>query len=112
MAPDRAELDMCRLLAEATAELDAAFEALARPDRRVSGAAGPVPGSATDRADAAIKCQRRLERVYRASMSALIDEDDLREVMGRRELYRRFARVGDTLVEVAERVWYAAVKEG
>ena len=45
-------------------------------------------------------------------MSALIDEADLREVMGRRELLRRLARVGDTLVEVAERLWYAAVKEG
>lgn len=32
--------------------------------------------------------------------------------MGRRELYRRFSRVSEDLVEVAERVWYAIFKEG
>ena len=31
--------------------------------------------------------------------------------MGRRELYRRFSRVSDDIVAVAERVWYATVKE-
>ena len=37
--------------------------------------------------------------------------DDLREVMSRRELYRRMSRMGDDIVEVAERIWYAVVKE-
>ena len=32
--------------------------------------------------------------------------------MARRELYRRISRVSDSVVEVAERVWYATVKEG
>jgi hypothetical protein len=32
--------------------------------------------------------------------------------MGRRELYRRISRISDEVVEVAERVWYATVKEG
>jgi hypothetical protein len=40
-----------------------------------------------------------------------LEVQDLREVAGRRELYRRFSRIGDALVEVAERVWYATVKE-
>ena len=44
-------------------------------------------------------------------MSALLEIDDLREVMARREIYRRFTHVGDSLVTVAERVWYAVVKE-
>ena len=43
--------------------------------------------------------------------AGLLAVPDLREVMGRRELYRRFARIGDDITEVAERVWYAAVKE-
>jgi hypothetical protein len=30
----------------------------------------------------------------------------------RRELYRRFSRISETLTEVADRVWYATVKEG
>jgi hypothetical protein len=43
-------------------------------------------------------------------MSALIDIEDLREIAARRELYRRLARTGDRLVDVAERVWYAVLK--
>ena len=31
--------------------------------------------------------------------------------MGRRELYRRFSRMSEGVLEVADRVWYAAVKE-
>jgi uncharacterized protein Yka (UPF0111/DUF47 family) len=110
MEPGVPERAMAEHLADGTRLLLTAFEGL-------SGAGGglgsaPVPQSATDAADAAIKCQRRLERVYRASMKALVDEEDLRELTGRRELYRRLARVSDTLVDVAERLWYAAVKEG
>ena len=45
-------------------------------------------------------------------MSALLQVDDLREVMGRREAYRRLSRIGDLVHTVAERVWYAVVKEG
>ena len=45
-------------------------------------------------------------------MAALLDLDDLREVTARRELYRRVARMGEVVVEVAERIWYAVVKEG
>jgi hypothetical protein len=32
--------------------------------------------------------------------------------MGRRELYRRLSRVSEMLIEAADRVWYATVKEG
>jgi hypothetical protein len=32
--------------------------------------------------------------------------------MGRRELYRRLSRVSEILIEAADRVWYATVKEG
>ena len=45
------------------------------------------------------------------AMSALIEIEDLREVAARRELYRRLARTGDEVVEVAERVWYSVLKE-
>jgi len=66
---------------------------------------------ATASADAAIKCCRAIERHYRAAMSSLIDLEDLRVVIARRELYRRVSRLGGDIVEVAERVWYAVVKE-
>jgi hypothetical protein len=41
----------------------------------------------------------------------LLELDDLHEVTARRELYRRGARMGDAVVNVAERVLYAVVKE-
>jgi hypothetical protein len=40
-----------------------------------------------------------------------LEGDDLREVMARRELYRRCPRIGESTVDVAERVLYAGVKE-
>ena len=97
---------MAALLADGASHLATAFERL-NPARRSKGGPG-----ATDAADAAVKSQRRLERVYREAASALLKVDDLREVMGRRELYRRFSRVSETLIEAADRVWYATVKEG
>ncbi len=36
---------------------------------------------------------------------------DVREVIGRRELYRRMSRIAESVGEVADRVWYASVKE-
>ena len=58
-----------------------------------------------------IKRVRRLERVYRAAMGELLRVDDVREVMARRELYRRCSRIGEAVEDVAERVLYAGVKE-
>jgi uncharacterized protein Yka (UPF0111/DUF47 family) len=104
--PDEAVVAMAALLADGASNLATAFERL-DPAKR-----GKLSASATEAADAAVKSQRRLERVYREAASALLKVDDLREVMGRRELYRRFSRVSETLVEAADRVWYATVKEG
>jgi hypothetical protein len=44
-------------------------------------------------------------------MSALLELPDPAELTARRELYRRLARTGDELVNVAERVWYSVLKE-
>jgi uncharacterized protein len=68
------------------------------------------PEAATDAADVAIHQQRRMEREYRVAMSKLLEAHDFREVMGRRELYRRYARMGDGIEEVADRIWYTVVK--
>jgi hypothetical protein len=101
--PDETVAAMATHLAEGVRQLAEAFANLGTSDG--DGEA------ATDAADRAVKAQRQLERVYRQGMSSLLEVTDLREVMGRRELYRRFARIGDDVTEVAERVWYAAVKE-
>jgi hypothetical protein len=100
-APDAAMAEMAAQLAAGTRRLADAFAALARKDGT----------TATGAADDAVKTQRRVERAYRAAMSALIDVNDLREVAARRELYRRLARTGDDLAAVAERVWYSVLKE-
>ena len=68
------------------------------------------PEAATDAADVAIHQQRLMEREYRIAMSKLLEAHDLREVMARRELYRRYARMGDGIEEVADRIWYTVVK--
>ena len=100
-APDAAIAEMTTELAEGTRHIADAFPGLSH---------GGI-ASATQAADAAVKSQRRLEHVYRAAMSALVDREDLREVAARRELYRRLARTSDRLVDVAERIWYSVLKE-
>jgi uncharacterized protein Yka (UPF0111/DUF47 family) len=97
-APDEAMAAMAALLAEGARHLAEAFAGIRDTD-------------ATEAADAAIKSQRRVERVYRDAMSALLQDGDLREVAARRELYRRISRTSDELVEVAERVWYSVLKQ-
>lgn len=99
--PDEPIAEMCEALAEAVHLLRDAVELIG------SNAAG-----ATDRANAALRAERRVEKVYRDAMAALLDVDDLREVMARRELYRRLSRIGEVVVDVAERVWYTVVREG
>lgn len=66
---------------------------------------------ATREADAAVSAERLLEKTYRDAMRGLIAGDDLHEVLARGELYRRTLEIGDRLTRVADRIWYAVVKE-
>jgi uncharacterized protein Yka (UPF0111/DUF47 family) len=99
--PDTALAAMAGDLLEGVRHLGAAFRVVVDD-----------PDTATEQADAAIRCQRRIERTYRAAMSALVEAEDVRAVIAWREMYRRGARLGDLLERVAERVWYAVVKRG
>lgn len=98
--PDEPLREMCEHLARAVQSLADAIDGLAArsPD-------------ATEQANEAMRAERRIEKIYRDAMARLVEVDDLREVMARRELYRRVARIGELVVDVAERVWYAVVKE-
>jgi uncharacterized protein Yka (UPF0111/DUF47 family) len=98
--PDDALADMATSISDGVQHLHDAFDHL-RGDRE----------DATSCADAAIKCERELEHRYRIAMSELTESSDLREITARRELYRRYARIGESLVAVANRVWYLVVKE-
>jgi uncharacterized protein Yka (UPF0111/DUF47 family) len=97
--PDEAIAEMAALLGEAVRNIDDAIGAL--------GAGGD---EATRLADAAIKAERRLEHVYYRGMAAVLHVEDRHERIARRELYRRCARIGETVIDVAERVIYAVVK--
>lgn len=101
--PDEASKEMAALLAEGVDHLKEAFSRLdGRKDKK---------GLATEAADAAVKSQRKLERVYRKAMSDLLEVTDVRVVVASRELYRRMTSMSDDIVSVADRVWYSRVKE-
>jgi len=98
-APDAVTHEMARLLGEAVQHID---RALAHLDHDANAAA--------EAADAAIRAERELERTYYKGMAALLEVENRSERISRRELYRRCARIGDMVIDVAERVVYAVVK--
>ena len=102
--PDQATADMAVLLAEGAQHLQTAFTSL---DERRSKLAPP----ATEAADAAVKSQRNLERIYRQAAGDLLEVTDIRVVTARREFYRRISAISDDIVAVADRIWYSQVKE-
>ena len=98
--PDPGIAEMARLLGVALRHIDDAIGSL--------GSEGDV---ATAAADAAITTERELERAYYNGMVGLLEVEDRSERIARRELDRRCSRIGETVVEVAERVVYAVVKQ-
>ncbi|MEO8092639.1 MAG: DUF47 family protein [bacterium] len=99
-APDATIAEMAGLLGEAARKIDEAIGQLdSEPDR------------ATAAADAAIKAERKLEHVYYQGMAGLLELTDMRERISHRELYRRCAHIGELVIDVAERIVYAVVKE-
>ena len=93
--------EMATLAAEGVRHLADAFAAIASDI-----------DAATAAADAAVKSQRRIEKVYRRAMPALLELDDPRAAWVRGDVYRRLVELSDGVIRVADRVWYAVVKEG
>jgi uncharacterized protein Yka (UPF0111/DUF47 family) len=102
--PDAAVAEMAALLAEGVAHIETAFGHL-------EGELGKPVAPATDGADAAVKCQRQLERVYRRATGDLLGVTDVATAVASRELYRRVSSISDDVVAVADRIWYSRVKE-
>ncbi len=98
--PDAGIAEMAGLLAEAVHHIDDAIAQLGSDGER-----------ATEAADAAIEAERRLEHAYYRGMAALLETEDMRQRISGRELYRRCSRIGDVVIDVAERVVYAVVKQ-
>lgn len=98
--PDRAMHEMALALHASLVHLDAAVACLGTGD-------DPTPA-----VDAAIAAEREVERHYRDAMAAMLGGDGgVHDLLAHRELYRRCARMGETLVETAERTIHADVKE-
>lgn len=61
-------------------------------------------------ADDALQRLSAAEHAYRAAVADLQGEDDLRQELRRRELYRRAEHLTAAVQRVARRVWYAVYK--
>lgn len=99
-APDAVIAEMAGLVGEAVRDIDRALAHLATDE-----------DAATEAADAAIKAERRLEHAYYHGMGALLEVENRSERIASRELYRRCARIGEMVIDVAERIVYAVVKQ-
>jgi uncharacterized protein Yka (UPF0111/DUF47 family) len=100
IGPDDGLAAMATLVGEALRHIDAAIE------RLQADADGAV-----EAADAAIAAERRLERTYFGLMADSLAVEGRTERIARRELYRRCAGIGEVVIDVAERVVYAVVKQ-
>jgi hypothetical protein len=61
-------------------------------------------------ADQATKLVRHVEHRYREAMTELMGTSDLRQVIAAQDLYRRYLRVAEAVVAVADRLWYAVLR--
>jgi hypothetical protein len=98
--PDPGLAEMAGLLRDAVGHICAAVAQLGS-DREAARAA----------AEEAIRAERRLEHAYYRGMAKLLELDVRNERISSRELYRRCARIGDEVIDVAERIIYAVMKE-
>lgn len=98
--PDARIAEIATLLAGALLDIDTAV-----------GWLGSDGDKATEAADAAIAQERTLEQAYYQGMAALLLVEDRNERIARRELYRSCSRLGETVVDIAERVVYAVMKQ-
>jgi uncharacterized protein Yka (UPF0111/DUF47 family) len=99
-SPDAPLAEMSGLLRDAMSDIHEAVDHL-----------GSDGDAATVAADKAIAGVRRMEHTYYEGMAALLKVDTRTERISSRELYRRCIRIGDEVIEVAERIVYSVVKE-
>ncbi len=99
-SPDAVIADMARRIGESVQHIDQALVHL-----------GTDGDAATQAADAAISSERELERIYYHGMASLLEVEDRSQRISRRELYRRGERIGEMVIDVAERVVYAVIKQ-
>lgn len=99
--PDQAAAAMADLLLEGTKHLAEAVACIKDDADRAS-----------ECAEAATKTVRNVERGYRDAMVALREqrEDGALSLLTAYEAYGRYLAIGDAIVKVAHRIWYAVLK--
>jgi uncharacterized protein Yka (UPF0111/DUF47 family) len=98
--PDAGIAEMVSLMVEAIRQIDDAIGHLGHDDDQCTTAA-----------NSAIKTARRLEHIYYRETAKLLELEEMRQRIGLRELYRRCDRISEVIIDVAERIVYAVVKE-
>jgi hypothetical protein len=98
-APDDHAARMGKRLSDATRDLVAGFDLFQKN-----------PDEAGRRADAASDAVHELEREYREAMAGLLAVEDIRAVLAAQNVYRRYLRVGDAIVALADRLWYVVLR--
>lgn len=98
--PDEGIAEMAALLGQAVRHIDEALSHLGTDGDR-----------ATACANAALATEKQLDEVYYRGMAALLEVGERSTRIVSRELYRRCSRIGDIVVDAAERVVYAVVKQ-
>ena len=100
--PDKATAEISQWLLEGTQHLSHAVRLIRRD-----------PKEASERADEATHCARKVEKVYRAAIASLRTDraEDPLSVVTTYEAYRALLAISDGLVHVAHRIWYALLKE-
>jgi uncharacterized protein Yka (UPF0111/DUF47 family) len=98
--PDAGIAEIARLLVGAVHEIEAAISELGSSGERATAAADRAIGEA-----------RRMQQAYYRGMAETLERPGRSERIALRELYRRCGRIGETVVDVAERVIYSVVKE-
>ena len=98
--PDVGLAEMAALMREAVVQLDEAASHLANNTQK-----------GIDAAEAAIAIERQIGAAYQRRMAELLGVEDRNARIAQRELYRRCSAIGDTIVEVAERIMYAVLKQ-
>jgi uncharacterized protein len=98
--PDEGIAEMAELMGDAVRHLDDAIAALGKDDEAANAAA-----------EATISVQHHIADTYYRGMANLLGEKHMRVRVKSRELYRRCSRIGEVIIEVAERIMYAIVKQ-
>jgi|YNPNPStandDraft_1061719.scaffolds.fasta_scaffold14906_5 uncharacterized protein Yka (UPF0111/DUF47 family) len=99
IAPDIPMQDMGDLLLEGMMALRAGFAKMEKE-----------PQAAIAHAQEAQRAENRLEGRYRQGVKALLEQDDLREILMRREVYRHISNTADRIDGCAEALWFTLVK--